>query len=596
MDLRRTVTSVAMLVLLAIVAVGGSAMARSSATFRVAAPDTHIVGDTAPLLQYQGRLTDPGTGEPVSDGSYTVVFRIYDVESGGSALWTETKDVYVQGGVFSTPLGASTALDPGLFNGQALWLGIKVEADAEASPRQPMLAVAYALGLLPGAEMSTSSSSAAFSVANEGAGDALRVDGAATVDGDLSVSGSLSGASHAHDGDDITSGTVAEARIDASIARDSEIMPSVLSNDGPGSGLNADQLDGQHGSAFAGSSHDHDGSDIATGTVAEARIDASIARDSEIMPTVLSNDGSASGLDADKLDGQHASAFAGSAHNHWGESWSGSGVGLTLSSSNTDAIVINSPGDDGIDINSADGDGLRVDGAGLNGVEIWDTTYDGVQVSSAGRFGLQIGSSGDDGIYIGSPGDDGVYIYQATQNGIRIQQAGLNGLEVWDATYDGVQVNSAGRYGVQANTDGTYGFYTQDKIFAGAGYDDIAEHIDATGEVEPGDVVVIDPLHDERVVRSTRPYDPAVAGIISTDPAMLIGDSETTTPLALAGRVPCKVSAENGPIHRGDLLTTSSTPGHAMKATDPTPGTVLGKAMGELASGTGVIPVLVTLQ
>jgi len=114
--------------------------------------------------------------------------------------------------------------------------------------------------------------------------------------------------------------------------------------------------------------------------------------------------------------------------------------------------------------------------------------------------------------------------------------------------------------------------------------------------VEPGDVVVIDPDHDERVVKCTEAYDTSVAGIISTEPALLIGNSDTKTPLALAGRVPCKVSAENGPIHRGDLLTTSSTPGYAMKTTEFKLGAIVGKALGELESGTGVIYVLVTLQ
>ena len=67
-------------------------------------------------------------------------------------------------------------------------------------------------------------------------------------------------------------------------------------------------------------------------------------------------------------------------------------------------------------------------------------------------------------------------------------------------------------------------------------------------------------------------------------------------PLAVVGIVPCKVSAENGPIRPGDLLVTSSTPGHAMRDRDPAVGTVLGKALEEMPSGTGVIKVLVTLQ
>jgi len=67
-------------------------------------------------------------------------------------------------------------------------------------------------------------------------------------------------------------------------------------------------------------------------------------------------------------------------------------------------------------------------------------------------------------------------------------------------------------------------------------------------------------------------------------------------PLAVVGIVPCKVSAENGPIRVGDLLVTSATPGHAMRDDNPRPGSIVGKALASLESGTGIIKVLVTLQ
>jgi hypothetical protein len=279
---------------------------------------TGVAASTSPLLQYQGRLTDPSTGQAVADGSYSMTFRLYTVDSGGTALWTETKDVAVQSGLFNTALGDTTALSQALFNGQQLWLGIKVGADDEATPRQRILPAAYALGLVPGAAMQADSTSAALQVTNLGTGDALNINGQTTLVGDLSVSGSLSGGSHAHSGADITSGTVAEARIDAAIARDSEILPAVLANDGAGSGLDADLLDGLEASAFVTSSHTHSGGDITSGTVAEPRIDAALARDSEILPTVLASDGTGSGLDADLLDGWDVSAFATSLHAHSG--------------------------------------------------------------------------------------------------------------------------------------------------------------------------------------------------------------------------------------------------------------------------------------
>ncbi len=210
-----------------------------------------------PLLQYQGRMTNPTTGQPVADGTYAVTFSLYDVASGGTAKWTETKNVPVAGGLFSTALGDTTPLPQSLFSGQALWLGIKVGSDLEATPRQAIVPVAYALSLVPGAAITGSLTSPALRVANTG-GPALVTSGATTLGGNVTINGTLSGGTHAHSGADITSGTVAEPRIDASIARDTEVMPTVLANDGAGSTLDADWLDGLHANVFAGP-HTHDG-------------------------------------------------------------------------------------------------------------------------------------------------------------------------------------------------------------------------------------------------------------------------------------------------------------------------------------------------
>jgi hypothetical protein len=78
-----------------------------------------------------------------------------------------------------------------------------------------------------------------------------------------------------------------------------------------------------------------------------------------------------------------------------------------------------------------------------------------------------------------------------------------------------------------------------------------------------------------------------------------LGAGQFDQDVALAGRVYCNVDATHEAISPGDLLTTSSTPGYAMKATDParSTGAILGKAMGGLERGQkGQILVLVTLQ
>jgi hypothetical protein len=93
-----------------------------------------------------------------------------------------------------------------------------------------------------------------------------------------------------------------------------------------------------------------------------------------------------------------------------------------------------------------------------------------------------------------------------------------------------------------------------------------------------------------------------VAGVYSTKPGIvggqpMEGDATSAIPLTVVGVVPVKVTAENGAISPGDLLVTSSMPGHAMKAgPNPALGTVIGKALGKLETGTGVIKMLATLQ
>lgn len=136
---------------------------------------------------------------------------------------------------------------------------------------------------------------------------------------------------------------------------------------------------------------------------------------------------------------------------------------------------------------------------------------------------------------------------------------------------------------------------------------DFAESVAVAREASlqtPGDLLVVDPSGKRQLKLSTEAYSTLVAGIYSTKPGVLATEhsmneiAANEIPLAIVGIVPCKVSAENGPIVAGDLLVSSSTPGRAMKGTDRSRmlGAVVGKAMEPLASGTGVIEVLVTLQ
>jgi hypothetical protein len=188
-----------------------------------------------------------------------------------------------------------------------------------------------------------------------------------------------------------------------------------------------------------------------------------------------------------------------------------------------------------------------------------------------------------------------------------------------------LDTNSNARVRIQT-ADGTIGFQTEAGIASGSFVPamkilnsgdvefsgdirltnaDCAEDFDIVciGKVEPGTVMVID---SEGALRpSDQAYDKRVAGVISGagkyKPGLILDKQESSNnrqPIALMGKVFCKVDAQYGAIEVGDLLTTSPTPGHAMRVDDPFKalGTIIGKALRPLANGQGLIPILIALQ
>ncbi|MEM6338044.1 MAG: hypothetical protein AAF752_15840, partial [Bacteroidota bacterium] len=136
------------------------------------------------------------------------------------------------------------------------------------------------------------------------------------------------------------------------------------------------------------------------------------------------------------------------------------------------------------------------------------------------------------------------------------------------------------------------------------GGSDFAELFDVSGAApQPGYIVSIDPAEPGQLLVASEAYDRKVAGVVSgaggVRPGLVMGQdgslADGETPVALSGRVYVWASTENGPIQPGDLLTSSSTPGHAMRATDPARafGATIGKAMSGLDEGRGLVLLLV---
>jgi hypothetical protein len=138
-----------------------------------------------------------------------------------------------------------------------------------------------------------------------------------------------------------------------------------------------------------------------------------------------------------------------------------------------------------------------------------------------------------------------------------------------------------------------------------AKFQDVAEWVPSVTPLMPATVVVLDAARSNHVTPSARSYDTSVAGVVSAQPGIILGEEGPSKALiATTGRVLVRVDASRQPIAIGDLLVTSDKPGLAMKSIPidlhgigiHRPGTLVGKALESLDSGEGEILVLLSLQ
>lgn len=243
--------------------------------------------------------------------------------------------------------------------------------------------------------------------------------------------------------------------------------------------------------------------------------------------------------------------------------------------------------------------------------------YDGPNASafvqSTSDKGLELQTNGaNTRLYISSIGNVGIGTMNPGATQLTVNQL-VNG-DVFDASFSGTPLFRIDRNGntritaslcvkgsMTTNCSGsTVGsIYATSTSITSADY---AENYISSQNLEPGDLVI--PSNDgnsQAIVKSTNTYQQQLLGVVSTSPGITLNsDAATDTlhpnkyPIALSGRVPVKVSTENGSIHSGDFLTTSSQTGIAMKATQS--GVVIGKALEDYSqSGTGKIMVFVSV-
>jgi hypothetical protein len=525
-------------------------------------------------INYQGFLAD-SSGNPVSDGNYTMSFDIYNMSSGGDPLWSESQTVTVKDGVYNVILGQSgNPINPDIFDGDR-YLGVTIGTDAEMTPRQKLTATAYAMKAAKADSVS---------------------DGAVT---------SVMLANGAVDADKVADNAITSAKI-----ADSTITAADISG-GAGSGLNADMLDG-----FSSESFLLAGSDFGRSGVTSSLYEGSTALSDKYVNET-----------GDDMTGRLTATYtpfgAGFTEAIKGTLNGGSGAvaGVSGVSTNNDAGYGVYGGSTG-----SQGQGVHGVATGTNGIGVyglatsengWAGYFSGGLYAS-GNVGIGttnpdsklhvVGNSkfeiGGGSIAITTPGGwPGLIAY--SQNGHRRDIQYYNDLMA--ITMSDSSDASPSDNGIRIYENGDVAV----KVLQITGGSDLSERFDihslkAGLEPSPGMVVSIDPENLGDLIISHTAYDKRVAGIISgaggVKPGMLMGQkgskADGKNPVALSGRVYCWADASSGSIQPGDLLTTSDTPGHAMKVTDYAKGhgAIIGKAMTSLAAGKGLVLVLVALQ
>jgi hypothetical protein len=294
----------------------------------------------------------------------------------------------------------------------------------------------------------------------------------------------------------------------------------------------------------------------------------------------------------------------------------GKGVGAYGASVDGAGVYGVSQSNDGV-VGESKGKGVGVygtsaTGTGISGVALVKDSAGVRAENKADGLGLHAISATGAAIHAeaNSTPFPGVYVVNLAGHGIWSESKGSStGIVGKSATGNGVHAESIGNgTGIYAIGGKLAGYFKGDVEVTGdirLVNADCAEEFDVSEEIEPGTVMVLN--KDGNLEPSCVAYDRKVAGIISGaggfKPGIVLDKHEeesakTRMAVALMGKVFCKVDATISPVEIGDLLTTSQTIGHAMKAIDPLKGfgAVIGKALQPLKSGKGIIPVLVALQ
>ncbi|MFQ5604346.1 MAG: hypothetical protein ACE5HS_13845 [bacterium] len=409
---------------------------KKSTLFFVAALAIHFLivntlsAQVPQLINYQGILKDPTTGDAIS-GSKSMTFSIYSVPTGGTALWAETQTVVIDKGYFSTSLGSTNQIPYSVFSGGDRYLGVKVETDAEMTPRKRLLSVGYALK----------------------SHDADKVGGQDAA--------AFAPVVHNHDSHYYTKGELNTSDGDPPNTGSNRVSWNNLKDVPAGFADGADDVG-------------------AAGGVSQINVGTGMTVTNPTGPTTTLglNMGHGNNINADMVDGKHASNFAASSHNHIGEVWNGSvnwnnGVfkvtnnkngpslwGLNTGGGNAvrgdgygSSIGVYGEGDSGPGVvgRSASGDGVK--GFGQDSGVYGEAAGSGGQ----GVFGKGIGANAEGVVGVGGSNGIGVNGMSTNQPGVLGTSSSNDGVRGVSTNFSGVRGNSTNGHGVEGQTNASSG-------------------------------------------------------------------------------------------------------------------------------------------